>query len=215
MAIVGLVDFLAPDLEKRLEEYARNPNVSAVREHLGWDPQRAERRFAARGDLLTDPQWLSGLGKLSSTPFRCSLEVFSSQLPAVADIFESHPEIGFNIAVMGWPSGTDPQSFADWKESMRRLADCSNVRVTISALECVFGMNWHPAQAQPWVDTVFELFGTSRMMVGSHTPIAALAANVSSPYASYLELTAALTPEEREAVLHRNAWEWYFTPRRA
>ena len=213
MTIVGRVDFLAPDLENTLEQYMRYPNVSAVREHLGWDIHRAERRFATRGDLLTHPQWLSGLDKLSCTPFRCSLEVFLSQLPTLAHIFESHPEIGFSIAVMGWPSGTDQENFAKWKESLRRLAACANVSITISALECVFGMNWRPAQAQPWVDTVFEMFGTGRVMFGSHSPIAALAANVSSPYASCLQLTAALTAEERQAVLHDNAREWYFTAR--
>lgn len=215
MAIVGRVDFLSSDLEKTLDEYARNPNVSAVREHMGWDPKRSDRRFAARGDLLTDPQWLSGLGKLSSTSFRCSLELFSCQLPTLVPVVQSHAEIGFGVSVMGWPSGTDQQNFSEWKESLRRLAACPNVRITISALECVFGMNWRPAQAQPWVDTVFELFGTGRVMFGSHSPIAARAANVSSPYASCLQLTAALTPEERRAVLQENAWEWYFNARRA
>jgi predicted TIM-barrel fold metal-dependent hydrolase len=215
LAIVGVVDFLAPDLEKTLHEYTRIPNLSGVRQHMGWDPHRAERRFAARGDLFTDPQWLRGLGKLSSTPFRCSLEVFSHQLPALAHVVETHPEISFGVGAMGWPSGTDQQSFAEWKESLRRLAACPNVSITVSALECIFGMNWQTDQAQPWVDTVFELFGTDRVMFGSHSPIAALAANVSSPYATCLRLTAALSAEQRQAVFHDNAWEWYFNPRRA
>ena len=37
VAIVGLADFLAHDLQARLEAYAQCPNVVCVRQHLGWD----------------------------------------------------------------------------------------------------------------------------------------------------------------------------------
>lgn len=46
-----------------------------------------------------------------------------------------------------------------------------NVRIMVSAVEAVFGMHWQIAQVQPWVDTVFDLFGTGRVMFGSHRPI--------------------------------------------
>jgi hypothetical protein len=36
-AIVGLADFLAPNLEATLAAYAQCANVTSVREHLGWD----------------------------------------------------------------------------------------------------------------------------------------------------------------------------------
>ena len=62
MAIVGLADFLAPDLERTLESYARCANVVAVREHIGWDEHNELRRFAKRGDLLTDAGWRGDLG---------------------------------------------------------------------------------------------------------------------------------------------------------
>jgi predicted TIM-barrel fold metal-dependent hydrolase len=210
MAIVGLVDFLAQDLDARLAEYARNPRVSAVRQHLGWDPDRADRRFAARGDLLADPKMLAGLGNLAHTRFKCSLEVFSPQLPSLAPIVEALPGVGFNVAVMGWPSATDGEAFSHWRAHLRRLAVLPNTRITISALECVFGMNWRPLEAQRWVDTVIDLFGVNRVMVGSHTPLSSLARHVQSPYAAYLELTAGLSAQDRRAIFHDTARDWYF-----
>jgi predicted TIM-barrel fold metal-dependent hydrolase len=149
MAIVGLVDFLAPDLEARLERYDECANVAAVREHLGWDEGNPLRRFAKRGDLLSDPRWQRGLSLLKGDRFKCSLEVFSSQLPELLPVIEQHPEIGFTIAVMGWPVAVDEQAFAQWKQSARELSECENVRITISAVEAVFGMHWQIAQVQP------------------------------------------------------------------
>ncbi len=209
MAIVGLVDFLAPDLEARLERYAECANVAAVREHMGWDEGNPLRRFAKRGDLLSDPRWRRGLRLLKGDRFRCSLEVFSSQLTGLRPVIEEHREIGFTIAVMGWPIAVDEQAFACWKQNMRALSECENVRITISAVEVVFGMEWQVAQVQPWVDTVVELFGTERVMFGSHRPISRLARNFRSPHVAYQEMTRGFSTTERDAVFRLNAAEWF------
>ncbi|MFL6429341.1 MAG: amidohydrolase family protein [Acidobacteriaceae bacterium] len=209
MAIVGLVDFLAPDVERMLESYARCANVVAVREHMGWDEHNALRRFAKRGDLLTDVAWRQRLGLLKKYKFKCSLEVFSSQLPELSTVIEENPEIGFTIAVMGWPSAVDREGFARWKDSLRALSACENVRIIVSGLECIFGMHWQIAQVQPWLDTVFELLGTERVMFGSHRPISRLAQNFQSPYEAYQEMTRGLQESEQDAVFRRNAAEWF------
>jgi predicted TIM-barrel fold metal-dependent hydrolase len=211
VAIVGLVDFLSSELEQTLDVYEGCQNVTAVRQHLGWDPIHANRRFAKRGDLLRDRKWQIGLGRLRGRPFHCSLEVFSPQLRDLSPIFEAHADIGFTIAVMGWPSSLSSETFREWRRDLGKLSVYPNVRILISALECVFGMNWVVQDAQAWVETVFETFGIQRTMFGSHSPIAKLATNFRSPWDSYLELTSALTAEERGAVLHANAHDWFFS----
>jgi predicted TIM-barrel fold metal-dependent hydrolase len=209
MGIVGLVDFLAPDLEARLERYAACANVVAVREHLGWDEGNPLRRFAKRGDLLSDARWRRGLGLLKGDRFKCSLEVFSSQLPEMLPVIQQNPEIGFAIAVLGWPIAVDAHGFARWKHSLRELSECENARITISAVEAVFGMYWQVMQVQPWVDTVFELFGTKRVMFGSHRPISRLARNFPSPYQAYQEMTKGFSNTERDAIFRLNAVDWF------
>lgn len=210
MAIVGLVDFLAPDLEARLEAYTQYTHVAGVREHLGWDSNDPMRRFAKRADLLSDARWRKGLSLLKKYKFKCSLEVFSSQLPDLLEAIEGNPEIGFTIAVMGWPIAVDQEGLARWKHSLRALSARENVRVTISALEVVFGMHWRVAQAQPWVDTVFDLFGTERVMFGSHRPISRLARNFPSPYEAYQQMARGLSELEQHAVFRSNAAAWFF-----
>jgi predicted TIM-barrel fold metal-dependent hydrolase len=54
-ALVGHVDFLAPDLESRLDIYSQCSNVAAVREHLGWDAANQLRRFSSGPICLPIP----------------------------------------------------------------------------------------------------------------------------------------------------------------
>jgi predicted TIM-barrel fold metal-dependent hydrolase len=210
MAIVARADFLSPYLEKTLNAYAASKNVCGVREHLGWDKDRPLRRFASRGDLLTDPAWKRGVSLLSRYALTCQLEVFSTQLRDLLGVIRQNSEVGFTIAVMGWPDRTDSGGFASWKTDVTELARCENVRLSISALECIFGMNWSISEAQPWVEITFDLFGPERVMFGSHRPISLLATGRQSPYPAYEKMTENLSVAEREAVFHSNAASWFF-----
>jgi predicted TIM-barrel fold metal-dependent hydrolase len=210
VAIVGLVDFLSPNLQSTLEAYAGCPNFCGVREHLAWDEDRPLRCFASRSDLLRDPQWKKGLKLLNRYRFSCQLEVFSTQLQDLLPIVRENPDAGFTIPVMGWPNQIDQEGFRHWQASLAELRNCENVAISISAFECIFGMNWSTAEVKPWVEAVFELFGTDRVMFGSHRPISRLATNFRSPYLAYGELTSGLSPSEQDAVFRANAARWFF-----
>jgi len=211
ISIVGLVDFLAPDLEQRLDAYALCRNVAAVREHLGWDNENPLRCFAKRPDLLTDSLWLDGLKRLVSYGFKCALEVFSSQLPDLLKVVRLNPEIGFAVALMGWPRATDKLEFTRWKQCLAALSECANVRIVVSGLECIFGMNWSLPEVQRWIQTDFELFGTKRIMFGSHRPICGLSSTFPTPYAAYEKMTEGLSLSEQDAVFRLNAADWFFS----
>jgi predicted TIM-barrel fold metal-dependent hydrolase len=184
--------------------------VAGVREHLGWDEGNPLRRFAKRPGLLTDPAWLRGLGILNRYRFKCSLEVFAPQLGSLLSVVQRYPGIHFAIAVMGWPLDTDASGFASWRRSLAALSACPNAAIVISAIECVFGMNWSIASAQPWINSIFELFGTGRVMFGSHLPICRLSSSYPDVSRAHSALTAGLTETEQDAVFRQNAAAWYF-----
>jgi predicted TIM-barrel fold metal-dependent hydrolase len=210
MSIVGLVDFLAPDLDARLEKYAQCTNVVAVREHLGWDRDNPRRRFAKRPDLLTDSLWLQGLSRLARHKFKCSLEVFSTQLPDLLTAIRLYPDIGFTIALMGWPVRTDEAEFSRWRQNLASLSACENVRIEIAGIECIFEMGWLLQQAEPWVKTVLDLFGPRRAMFGSLHPLSGLSRTFPAPYTAYRKMCAGLSSAEQDAVFRLNAAEWFF-----
>jgi predicted TIM-barrel fold metal-dependent hydrolase len=210
MALVGLVDLVAPDLEKTLDIYAQCSHLVAVRQHLGWDEQNPLRRFAPRGDLLTDLRLLQGLKTLAKYKFKCSLEMFAPQLKDLRTVVEKNPDIFFWIPVIGWPLDRSKSGFAQWKRDMEALSAYPNVHVTVSALECVFGMDWAVPDALGWIEALFEAFGTSRVMFGSHRPLCKLSRSFPNPFRAYEKFVASLTQSEQDAVFRKNAAAWFF-----
>jgi predicted TIM-barrel fold metal-dependent hydrolase len=208
-ALVAKVDFLAPDLEATLERYAELPNVTAVREHMVWDDANPLKRFAKRSDLLRDPSWRRRLRALERHRFKCGLEVFAPQLGDLIGVIRQHPDIGFTIAVMGWPIDIGREGFDRWQRDVGELAGCGNVCMDISALECVFGMQWRMEQARPWVLAAFERLGTSRCMFGSHLPIAKLSTGFGDLYRRYEQFTEQCSAQEVDDLFYNVADRWF------
>lgn len=222
LAIVALADFQDPGLDARLEAYGDLPAITAVRQHLGWDDTKPDRHFASRPDHLADPAWRRGLARLRPTGWRCGLEVFAPQLADLAQVVRREPEIGFTIAVLGWPldppqvghwpvgpGGAVPESFARWRRDLAALARCPNTRLSVSASECILGMAWTTDQLRPWLLAAIDLFGPARTMLGSHLPICRLSHGFARLYATYRELLAGFSADERDLMFRGVAAEWF------
>ncbi len=208
-AIVGLVDFLDPRLEERLDIFHSLPRVTAVREHLGWDATNPRRRFAKRPDLLRDPAWRRGLASLRRYDFCCGLEVFASQLCDLLEIVRLNPGIRFTLPVLGWPLDLTPAGFEQWRRDLSRLSACENLCASISAIECIFGMNWTVDQVRPWVLSLIDLFSPNRCMFGSHLPIDKLSFGFERLYDAYEQIIADFSPDEQDQMLRAVATDWF------
>src|SRR5262245_11051389 len=214
LALVGLVDFLDSDLPERLETYRSLANVTAVRQHLGWDENNPLRGFAKRPDLMADPSWLKGLRHLAGEDLRCGLEVFAPQLPDLLNVVRHHPEIGFTIAVMDWPLDLSREGYERWKTDLQAVSRCQNTAASISAVECIFGMNWSEEQVRPWILSLVEIFGPERCMFGSHMPIDGLSRGFDRLYDAYERILAGFSDDERDRMFRRTALEWFRVPTR-
>ncbi|GLS17906.1 amidohydrolase [Labrys miyagiensis] len=214
MALVGLVDFLDPGLMERLEFYGSLPAVTGVRQHLGWDENNPLRCFATRPDFLSDGKWREGLKRLRHGRLRCGLEVFSPQLPDLLDVVRQFPDIGFTVAVMGWPTDLSAEGYRRWRSDLTAIARCHNTVVSISAVECIFGMSWRPEQVKPWVLSMVEAFGPGRAMFGSHLPITGLSHGFGPLYDGYEAILAGFSEDEKNQVFRRTAMQWFGVPKR-
>ena len=107
-------------MPERLDIYRSLSNLTAVRQHLGWD---------------------NHLEHLKGADLRCGLEVFAPQLPDLLNVVRQYPEIGFTVAVMGWPIDLGVDGYGRWQTDLDAISRCGNTCVSISAVECIFGMN--------------------------------------------------------------------------
>ena len=98
--LIALADFSSPDLTRTLEAYTASGHVRCVRQHLAWHPTNALLRFAARPDILSDPDWRRGIRAIRNRDFVCEIEVFSTQLSDFALAAAALPDVQCeNVAV--------------------------------------------------------------------------------------------------------------------
>ena len=71
---------------------------------------------------------------------------------------------------------------------------------------------WKPADFKPYLDVIFECFGTKRLMVGSDWPVCTLAASYSQVMQIAGEYISGLSPDEQKAVWGGNAKAFYRLP---
>jgi predicted TIM-barrel fold metal-dependent hydrolase len=62
---------------------------------------------------------------------------------------------------------------------------------------------------RPWIEHCLEIFGTQRCMFASNFPVDAMHGTFDQLYTSFDQLTAALTPDERDQLFAANAERVY------
>ena len=112
---------------------------------------------------------------------------------------------------LGGPPAGSGQDGEDgpWATAIRQLAALPNVSCKLSGAHTI------PARAgdlRPYYQTVLAAFGPDRLMFGSDWPVSTLAAPYGQVCDLYRELTAPLSPAERNAIFDRTARRMYRLP---
>ena len=160
-------------------------------------------------DWLTRPDVLRGLAVVARVGLVYDLVITPGQLAAAARAAAAVPDLTFVLDHLGKPpiasARTDP-----WAADLRRLAALPNTAAKLSGL--VTEADWHRwrvADLRPYAEVAFDAFGPARLMFGSDWPVCTLAASYPDVLAAARDLTAGLTPAEREAVFAGTATAVY------
>jgi predicted TIM-barrel fold metal-dependent hydrolase len=114
---------------------------------------------------------------------------------------------------MGWPTDLGSDLYARWRSDMNALGRCENTCASISAIECIFGMNWTEEQVEPWIMSLVEAFSPARCMFGSHLPIDTLSHGFDRLYDTYERILATFSEDERDAMFRTTALSWFRVPK--
>lgn len=208
-AMVAKVDFSSPDFDMTIDFLKQYPRITAIRQHMAYHPTDLLKRFTNQPSYFNNPVWHKNLKKMSQLPYKVGLEIFSNQLNDTIDIIKKYPNIEFTIALMGWPYAISPECFNEWTKQLQKLKMLDNICFEISALECIFGMDWKNSVVQPWIDSAITSVGIDRCMFGSHSPICNLSHNFLQQLDSYENFFKGFSDNDKSMFFYDVAQKWF------
>jgi L-fuconolactonase len=201
--VVGWMDLGAPGVGDKIAALTERPGgakLVGLRHQVQSEPDPG---------WLTRPDVLRGLAVVAQAGLVYDLVITAGQLSQATRAAAAVPELTFVLDHLGKPpiaaGRTEP-----WTQDLRGLAALPNTVAKLSGL--VTEADWHHwqvADLRPYAEVALDAFGPARMMFGSDWPVCTLAASYPDVLAAAHDLTAALSPAEREAVFAGTATSVY------
>lgn len=197
--VIGWVDLKANDLEKNLSDLKEYPSIVGIRHIVQSEPD----------DFLYDEKFRAGISLLKVFGYTYDLLIYPRQLKAAVDFVRAFPEQTFIIDHCAKPDVKN-REMDYWRKGITDLAMFPNVSCKLSGLITEAGWKeWSPAAFYPYLDVVFESFGTERLMFGSDWPVMLLS-GIYVQWKSLLEkYMEKYLVEQKEAVFGLNALKIY------
>ena len=197
--IVGWIDLVAPDLDEQLSEWKDEPLMKGFRHVAQAEPD----------DFLARPEIIRGIEAVGLFGFTYDILIKPPQMAAALQLVKSLPDQPFVIDHIAKPYIASGE-IAAWKNDMKLLASCPNVCCKVSGMVTEADWkNWKSIDFRPYLDVVFEAFGTNRLMYGSDWPVCLVSASYDEVIGIASEFIHNFSAEEQQAFWHDNAVNFY------
>jgi len=198
--VVGWIDLQAPDIEAQLQHMQGFPKLKGFRHVLQGETDR---------QLMLRPAFLNGISKLGKYGFTYDILIFVDQLPYAEELVRRFPDQPFVLDHIAKPN-IKGQQIDEWRQGILKLAQYENISCKVSGMVTEADWTgWAPNDFSPYLDTVFNTFGTDRVMYGSDWPVC----QVAGTYAQVAELAEyhiqALSASEQALFWGGNAAQFY------
>lgn len=197
--VVGWVDLQSPEVESHLKKYSGNKKFAGVRHIVQGEP---DDRFMLRDNFLR------GISLLERYGLTYDILIYPKQLPAAIELARQFPKQKFVLDHIAKPFIKDRKT-EPWMSDIKKLGTAANVYCKISGMvtEADF-KNWKEEDLHPYLQTVFDAFGTDRLMFGSDWPVCLVAAQ----YGQVLDILFRffkLPDQELNKVMSANCLKFY------
>lgn len=197
--LVGWIDLAAPDLAEQLSEWKGEKLMKGFRHVAQAEPD----------DFLARPEIIRGIEALGLFGFTYDILIKPPQMTAALQLVKSLPDQPFVIDHIAKPYIAAGE-MAGWKKDLQLLASCPNVYCKVSGMVTEADWkNWKRADLQPYLEVVFEAFGTNRLMYGSDWPVCLVAASYDEVTGVAAEFIQTLSADEQKDFWYNNAIGFY------
>jgi len=197
--VIGWIDLRDPGIDERLDYFLQYSIIK------GW---RHIVQSEAEG-FLNDENFLRGISAILSRQYSYDILIYPQQLKEAVTFVSKFPSQRFVIDHCAKPD-IKSKKIDEWKQLIFELAKHPGIHCKLSGLftEAKW-KEWSAGDFYPYLDAVFEAFGTDRLMYGSDWPVLLLS-GIYVQWKSLLEKYMENFPEEdRLKVFGENAISFY------
>jgi len=198
--VVGWVDLRADDVGKRLEYFSRFKKLKGFRHVLQGEADRA---------LMLNPRFTKGISALKAYDFTYDILIFPDQLGYTHQFVKTYGGHRFVIDHIAKPD-IKTKNIEKWANGIKAIAKNENVSCKVSGM--ITEADWYGwvlSDFEPYLDVIFEAFGTKRVMFGSDWPVCNVAGGYQQMLSVVKNYTSKLSPDEQAQFWGLNAIEFY------
>ena len=197
--IVGWIDLQNENLENELFYYSKYNIIKGFR-HLVQDEPH---------DFLQNKRFQNGIKALQVFGFTYDILIYENQLKQAVEFVNKFPDQKFIMDHCAKPSIKNNR-IKEWRSLINEMAKNENVFCKLSGLITEAKWNcWKEKDFYPYLDVVFESFGTDRLLFGSDWPVML----VSGTYNKWKKLLENyminFSIAEKQKVFEENAIKFY------
>ena len=197
--VVGWTDILSKNVEERLQFFSQYNVIKGWRHVVQSEPD----------DFLLKEDFQNGIRALAPYNYTYDILIYHYQLKPALEFVSKFPNQKFVIDHCAKPD-IGKKNIEEWKVLMKQMAQHPNVHCKLSGLFTeTKWKQWSAGDFYPYLDVVFEGFGTDRLMFGSDWPVMLLS-GIYVQWKSLLEkYMENFVEEDRLKVFGENAISFY------
>lgn len=197
--VVGWVDLQSNRVEERLLHFSQYKNLKGIRHLLQEEGP----------DFMLGTAFQNGISKLKEYNLSYDVLIFPHQLKEATELVSKFPDQPFVLDHIAKPYIKNKEIIG-WQKDIELLAQNKNLCCKVSGMVTEANWNsWSIDDFIPYLDVVFECFGTDRIMFGSDWPVCKLAGE----YAQVLQIIEKYIHKfslaEQEGIMGGNAISFY------
>jgi len=199
--VVGWIDLKSETLAQQLDELANYKKLVGFRHVIQGESDPA---------FMQNPDFIRGLKMLADKGYRYDLLIFAHQLPAATQMLEQVPNLHVVIDHIAKPNIKSRSDFDTWQQNLAVLANNEKCYCKLSGMVTEGDwINWQSSDFQPYMKTVWDLFGKNRIMFGSDWPVCLVAAQYNQVKELVTDFINNDAPHAKDLILGHNAQEFY------
>lgn len=199
-AVVGWIDLQADAIDEQLQEWKSAKKLAGFRHVLQAEPDV---------DYMLRPNFLRGISKLKNHRFTYDILIFPKHLATTQKFVAQFPDQPFVLDHLAKPY-IKAGLIDEWKNDIKSLAKFENLQCKVSGIITEADWkNWTYEQIKPYLDVVFDAFGTDRIMFGSDWPVCLVAGEYAQVKGIIETYTEGFSDSEKNKVFGENAAKFY------